>query len=652
MLGAMADRIEIWIVIAIAAVMVIASLILTSFAGARKHARRDALAFSWLGATNIAFLLAAMGLMIGQLLPFWLSASMVILGMLLGIVVGYIALNIGAGVQCFPQRYILLALGLAFIQAGIAAWLQNLGTLIISSSLFNGVLGLFLSRRLWRRTLSHGRELALLASAPFAAIGGAYLARLVLVLFQASAYAVTIMTLVIVFLMAFSALQWGFALIAFRAARLNRSLELARDQAEESSRFKSRLLANMSHELRTPLNGILGMTQALQGMITDPEQGRMLGTIRDSGDGLLSVLNNILDLSKIQSGQMQAEQRPFNLADLICSVSMPFSVVARAKGVDFDLQLALEDKPIRIGDEIRLRQILGNLLSNAVKFTEVGQVSCELYCRESEVLLRVTDTGIGMTEDQQSRIFDEFMQADVSITRRFGGTGLGMPIVRELTELLGGQIAVTSEAGLGTIVDVRLPLPAADVTAKPQAPAVSPAEKRVTGEGRAPCEGAVPVVGAARAMVPILRVLVAEDNRVNQKVLVALMRQMAVELTLVDNGKLALERALAEEFDLFLFDVMMPEMDGVSALSAITAEFQLAQRLVPPAIVVTANTAPEQIDEYRQAGFCDVIAKPIAKARLIEALTSLGFVAYVSPNPETALQNAPVIQGSFTQAAS
>lgn len=635
----MADRIEIWIVISIAAVMVIASLVLTSFAGARKHAKRDKLAFSWLGATNIAFLLATMGLMLGQLLPFWIAASMVILGMLLGMIVGYISLMIGAGAFCLPQRYIVPALALAFLQGCLALLMQDLAVLVISSSLINGLLGLLLAWRLWAKAVPHGRELALLASAPFAAIGGAYLIRLALALMQADDITITVMTLVITFLMAFSALQWGFVLIAFRATRLNASLEIARNQAEDSSRLKSRLLANMSHELRTPLNGILGMTQALQGMSSDPEHLRMLDTIRDSGDGLMTVLNNILDLSKVQSGQMQLETRPFDLAELLESVTTPFAVMAQAKGISFDLQVSLEDAPLRIGDELRVRQILGNLLSNAVKFTEAGFVACTVTAQADAVCMTVSDSGIGMTPEQQARLFDEFTQADASITRRFGGTGLGMPIVRDLTEMLGGQVVVTSEAGRGTIVDVRLPLPVAPVAnlRAEDGPAL-PDESLSAGFPDLQDGATSPRTGLQPAAHHI-RVLVAEDNRVNQKVLIALMRDMAVDLTLVDNGRLALERARAQEFDLFLFDVMMPEMDGVSALGAIAAELHVAGRPVPPAVVITANVAPEQIADYLAAGFAEVIAKPISKLRLISILSRLGFAAHVGSGSEKKLKH-------------
>lgn len=634
----MSELIEIWIVIAIAAVLVIGSLVLTSFAGARRHARREAAAFRWLGATNVAFLLGAMGLMLGQILPFWLSASMVILGMLLGLMIGYISLLIGIGENPLPKRYIGIALICAVVQGLIAAAVQDVTALVISSSLINGILGLGLSRQLWRKAGALGKELAILASAPFAAIGLAYLVRLGLVLLDFGEFTITVATLIITFLMAFSALQWGFALIAFRAARLNRSLEQARDEAEEASRLKSRFLANMSHELRTPLNGILGMTQALEEVISGPEEARMLETIRDSGEGLLATLNDILDLSKVQSGQLEIQSHPFDLRALAEKTALLFGVAARAKGVGFEIEIKLDDGEERFGDEQRVRQILGNLLSNAVKFTEIGEVRCLIQSEGVGVCFRIEDTGIGMTELQQTRIFDEFVQADASITRRFGGTGLGMPIVRELALSLGGTVAVESVFGEGTTVVLRLPLPVLTRTRHLHRRASAPQEIRFA-KGSATTLHMLSDTGAQRKNDVPLRVLVAEDNKVNQKVFVALLRSLRAQLTIVDHGGLAVEMSRSEEFDLFLFDAMMPVMDGVSALREITADYVALQRPMPPAVVVTANVAPEQIEEYLTAGFLDVVAKPISKARLMECLSSLGLCEWPV---ESESERAPV----------
>ena len=640
---------DIWIVIAIAAVVVIASLVLTSFAGARRHARRDAAAFRWLAGTNIAFLLGAMGLMLAPVLPFWLSASMVIMGMLLGLIVGYFALLIGIGENPAPQRYLMIVLALGAMQGMLAAIIEDVSALVISSSLINGIIGLALSRQLWRRAQTFGKELALLASAPFMAIGMAYLVRLGLVFMEVSAFGITVMTLIITFLMAFSALQWGFALLAFRAARLNRFLEQARDKAEESSRLKSRFLANMSHELRTPLNGILGMTQALEDMMSAPEESRMLATIRDSGEGLLATLNDILDLSKAQRGQMEIQPHPFDLRALIENSALLFSVAAQAKAVSFTVDIALGDATARLGDEQRVRQILGNLLSNAVKFTEQGNIRCMVHASGDEVHFGIEDTGIGMTEQQLARIFDEFVQADVSITRRFGGTGLGMPIVSELTQQLGGRVGVTSKFGVGTQIDLCLPLPVVPNTQHAQA-ADDPSAATATPQRRASAFDAARSAGAPPDCAGTLRVLIAEDNKVNQKVMAALLRGLRVQLTIVDHGGLAVDMARGEAFDLFLFDAMMPELDGMSALRQITAIYTARAQSVPPAVIVTANVAPEQITEYRAAGFLDVIEKPISKVRLLACLSALGVRPQLSDPTSSGAIAAPA-RAAFLQAA-
>lgn len=642
----MVEFIEIWVVIAIAAVMVIASLMLTSFAGARRHAKREAVAFRWLGATNIAFLLGAVGLMLGQLLPFWMSAAMVILGMLSGIMMGYIALLIGLGDRPPAVRYLGVALGCVIAQGVLAATTMDLGSLIVSSSFINGVLGIYLSRDLWKRALPYGIELATLACAPFAAIGIAYMVRLAMVFLNVSAFVVTVITLAITFLVAFSALQWGFALIAFRAARLNRSLEVARDQAEEASRLKSRFLANMSHELRTPLNGILGMTEALDTQVTEREHRRMLETIRDSGRGLLALLTDILDLSQVQSGQLQIEPRPFNLRALVLEIGQTFAASAEAKGVACEIRIDLGETDLRNGDDRRLRQILGNILSNAVKFTEAGTIRLEVGELAGDVCVIIEDTGIGMTEDQQSQIFEEFVQADSSATRRFGGTGLGMPIARELTQSMGGTLSVSSVFGQGTQVLLLLPLPPCSAAAQ---------HDPLPTESVPDIPGFVAKAGDRSGPAPMpdpeapLRVLIAEDNKVNQKVIAALMRGMHVNLTMVDNGRLAFDLTQNEEFDLFLFDSMMPEMDGSSALCAITRAYAARHKRVPPAVAVTANVAPEQLALYEAAGFLDVVAKPISKKKLEDSLAALGLGPWVIPrddDPETAAAMRTPLRGA------
>ena len=247
-------------------------------------------------------------------------------------------------------------------------------------------------------------------------------------------------------------------------------LQEALAHAEAMSRSKSIFLANMSHEIRTPLNGVLGLAEVLSLQIKDPEQSRMIATIRRSGETLLSVLNTILDMSKIEAGKIELERVPLRLIDILQQVEAVYSVLAEEKGLDFEVITSAGADLTRIGDPHRIQQILGNLLSNAIKFSAEGGVTLAVSCRPGRpVEFSVTDTGIGMTPDQCARVFTSFEQADETVSRRFGGTGLGLSIVRELVHLIGGTIALESEPGAGTTVRVTLPLPPADGAIPPAA---------------------------------------------------------------------------------------------------------------------------------------------------------------------------------------
>ncbi|WP_439560722.1 ATP-binding protein [Roseinatronobacter sp.] len=601
--------IDIWVVVVIAALVVITSLALTSFAGARNYARRDSVAFVWHGGVGVAFLIGATGMVLWTVLPLWLSASMVTMGMLFALICGNMAISFGIGDNPDPWPYLAIGIFAGVFQAGLAYFVNDISALVVSSSIINGVLGCAFARRIWRRALLHGRQLAMLAALPFASIGLAYLVRLVLVLLDYDGYVRAIATLVILFLMAFSALQWSFALIAFRAARLNRHLQNARDRAEQASALKSRFLANMSHELRTPLNGILGMAQGLEGMVADAEQSRMLAEIRDSGDGLLMRLTDILDISELESGGLDLVCAEFDLHRAIAQTVAPFAVQAAAKGVALETVLDPSLAALRQGDGPRVCRILGNVLRNSVNFTTAGRISLAARGCDRAVQIVISDTGCGMTEGQLTAIFDPFGQADDTITRRVDGMGLGMPVVRALVQAMGGAVTVTSRAGQGTCVTLDLPL-----AAVPQSiPIADPA----------PVYVAQPDVGAQGRIA-----LVAEDNKVNQLVLTALLKESGLQLVMVENGLQALEMSRQRRFDLFLFDVMMPEMDGVTALRRIQAEYGARAQPVPPAIVVTANVGSAQVAAYRDAGFCDVIAKPLRKARLLECLIAQNVLPY------------------------
>ena len=616
----MENRIDIGIVVSIAAVLVLFSLVLSTVALRRNvdgDARRGLL---WLFAANLAFMLGTGALLIASALPFWLSAGGVIMGAHVGLLCGYCALLAGLG-RTPPVR--LLA-GVALLAVGtqmlVAAATDDVRTLVLTSSVINGCLGAVLGWQLWPAAQRLGREHAMLATLPFWAIATAYLARLPLLAFAPDGLALTVATVIITFLLAFSALQWCFALIAFRAAILNRRLQAERLRAEEASRLKSQFLANMSHEIRTPLNGVLGMAQALDARIRTREEGEMIATIRDSGETLLSILNDILDLSRIEAGRLELDPAPFCPDEMIARVVRLYRPRAEEKGLALTVETMPDLAQWRRGDAHRIVQVLNNLLGNAIKFTERGSV--RLAARidpgpPATLRLTVQDTGIGMTPDQCRRIFDEFVQADAEITRRFGGTGLGMSIARRLVHLMDGTLELDSTPGVGTRVRVGLPLQA---VAQPAA-AVGPA----------PAEG--PALAG-------LRILYAEDTKTNQRVVQAFLKDRGVALQIVGNGREAVTAVTGglepsatplgpiprggrpDQFDLLMFDVSMPELDGPSALREIAARCAAAGVAVPPAIAVTANVMAHQIAGYHEAGFCDHLAKPLRRDALLAMIAA------------------------------
>ena len=387
-------------------------------------------------------------------------------------------------------------------------------------------------------------------------------------------------------------------------------LEQARVQAEEASKSKSMFLANMSHEIRTPLNGVLGMAEVLEGTLTEDRQRRMIGTIRNSGEMLLNILNDILDMSKIEAGKMEIEKVPFIVNDLAQSVEALNAIRAEEKGLEFRVHTSSGCALPLLGDPHRISQILNNLLHNAIKFTDRGSVTLTLQCQSGDPLqIEVTDTGMGMSATQVARILDSFEQADGSITRRFGGTGLGMSIVRQLVALMEGEISVESQPGKGTTIRVSLPLPAADV---PRAPAIDRIGDIIQQDVR----------------LDHLRALVADDNLTNRIVIEEMLSGTGLDIVMVENGHEALEAwsASAQEgrgFDIVLMDISMPFMDGVSALAQIRLLEHQQGHAPVYVIAVTANAMPHQVADYLIADFDTHLAKPFKRAELLHAILTL-----------------------------
>jgi signal transduction histidine kinase/ActR/RegA family two-component response regulator len=374
----------------------------------------------------------------------------------------------------------------------------------------------------------------------------------------------------------------------------------ARNAAEAANEAKSAFLATISHEVRTPLNGILGMAQAMHREELPDEQRARLDVIRQSGETLLAIVNDVLDLSKIGAGKLALEDVEFDLAAAITSAHATFAPVAAEKGLAFDLEVASCARGVYRGDPVRVRQILYNLISNALKFTDAGEVRVRLSRSGEELSLEVSDTGIGIPIERQKALFQPFVQADASTTRRYGGSGLGLSICRELAALMGGGIVVTSAPGLGSTFTVRLRLPFV---------------------GR---EGAEAAVATAEAPgdggLATLRVLAAEDNPVNQMVLRTLLEQVGVTLRVVENGREAVDAWAAGEWDLILMDAQMPEMDGLEAASAIRAAEVAEGRQRTPIIALTANAMAHQVAAYRDCGMDATVAKPLEVARLFAAM--------------------------------
>jgi len=373
----------------------------------------------------------------------------------------------------------------------------------------------------------------------------------------------------------------------------------ARDAANAANIAKSQFLANMSHEIRTPLNGVLAMAQVMErGELPEAQRERLV-IVRQSGEQLLSVLNDVLDLSKIEAGKLELSDHDFDLERLVGPIGDSFHALAAEKGLAFTVEIDPAAAGLWRGDSDRLRQILGNLVPNAVKFTANGKVSARFETADAGGLrLSVIDTGIGIPQDKILHLFEKFTQADSSTTRQYGGTGLGLAICRELAQLMGGQISVMSEEDKGSTFIVELPFPRGTAAEAAEAPKA-----------------------AAEAQQRRVRVLAAEDNLVNQKVLKAIVEPMDVELAMVGDGRAAVEAWRTGHFDVILMDIQMPVMDGIAASKAIRAIEKSEKRPRTPILALTANALVHQVEEYLAAGMDGHIAKPIEISKLYDAMS-------------------------------
>jgi CheY-like chemotaxis protein/nitrogen-specific signal transduction histidine kinase len=392
------------------------------------------------------------------------------------------------------------------------------------------------------------------------------------------------------------------------------TLERLQREAVAANEAKSAFLAMMSHEIRTPMNGVLGMAHALAQTALSDEQRRQIDMLTRSGDGMMTILNDILDLSKIEAGGLMLEATVFDLPDVVNGVQALWCGPAREKGLELTCEIAPAVPHWVMGDPTRVRQILINHVSNAVKFTESGSVAIRVRAGDDgQVVISVRDTGIGLTAAEQERLFQAFSQADASITRRFGGTGLGLFISKQLVSLMGGRIEVESAPGVGTEFRIVLRLPAASA----------------------------PPAQAARAEVELgrLRILVAEDNRINQAVVQAVLGAIDAEVDLADDGAQALRMLAAAPYDLVLMDIHMPNMDGIEALRRLRAGE--AGPPDQPVIALTADAMAGDAERFIALGFDAVESKPIQPARLIAAIGEvLEAAARATDNAATAADRA------------
>ncbi len=385
--------------------------------------------------------------------------------------------------------------------------------------------------------------------------------------------------------------------------RAEQAIVRAKEEAEAANAAKSSFLATMSHEIRTPLNGVLGMAQVLAADHLSPAQQERVRVIQQSGHSLLAILNDLLDLAKIEAGKLELEDAEFCLEDLARGAHGAFSAVAEQKDLRFHMEIAPEAQGVYLGDSTRVRQILYNLISNALKFTETGGVDVAVSAGDPGLVIAVHDSGIGIPADRLDQLFEKFEQADKSTTRKFGGTGLGLAICRDLADLMGGAIKVESVLGEGTTFTVALPLPRIG-------DALSAEERGSAGATQSHS------ADADRS----LRVLAAEDNAVNQLVLKTMLEQAGITPTIVADGRAAVDAWRGQAWDLVLMDVQMPVMDGIAATRAIR-ELEAAEgRARTPILALTANAMTHHVAEYLAADMDGFVAKPIEVGQLFAAM--------------------------------
>lgn len=392
------------------------------------------------------------------------------------------------------------------------------------------------------------------------------------------------------------------AKLAKKLESLNRDLLHAKETAEMASRAKSVFLANMSHEIRTPMNGVIACVQLMQDTQLDKEQKELVSLISRSSNALLNIINDILDLSKIEAGHLQLAREPFNLKQLINDACELNRAIADEKDVKLNVRIEPGTPHYVIGDPIRMRQVVMNLVSNAIKFTREGSVNVEVgFDRIDDtrynIILEISDTGIGIPKDRIDKIFESFEQGDTSISRNYGGTGLGLTICKNLVDLMDGYLEVESDAGKGASFIITLPFKLAE----------APAEDTASGGEKVKNYGK--------------RVLVAEDNVVNQRVAQKMLNKVGIDADIVFDGEAAIEAANNRPYDLIMMDIEMPVVDGIEATRVIQAGNGPNKKT--PILALTASVLEDDRKRVLDAGMQGFIGKPVRLNQLTQELDRL-----------------------------